>query len=296
MSEHMNFGTAFFNASHNGFECLSHVAQNQIRQAIIRHQHADGLFIGRHDRGDLYYTFFGLLLTAVTHAKINLAACKQAIASIDISTLDVVHRCVYLRVQRLLKLLALPKMMRAAALKNLNIKADRQEQSIIESLQTLPASSYPQSDPQSPYSRFLVVTVHADFGVAMPLVDLTPYRLASGLYTNLPNDKTYAINATASALFLIDETQRKITAKALCDLQEPDGSFKAVAQAPSGDLLTTGTATFALNQSHLQPGISVKPLLRSCIRDNGLFAATSDDPCSDLEYTVYALLTLGGDA
>ncbi|MAX26829.1 MAG: hypothetical protein CMJ19_20240 [Phycisphaeraceae bacterium] len=294
MSDRMNFGSAFFLACRNGFECLSEEAQSQMRQSVISHQHTDGLFVGRHDSGDLYYTFFGLMLSAVTHAKINLAACKQSIARIDVSSLDVVHRCVLLRVQRLLKLLTLPKVMRSTAVKNLNLKADRQERKIIASLATLPAASYPQSDPQSPYSQFLRVTLHADFGVTIPHVDLMRYRLASGLYANLPDDTEYAINATASAMFLIDKAQRDITAKALCNLQELDGSFKAVQQAPTGDLLTTGTATFALNQSHLQPSSSIKPYLRTCIRDDGLFAATADDPTGDLEYTVYALIALGG--
>ena len=294
MSDRPNFATDFFKACHLGFERLSDDAQAHMRKTIECSQVADGLFIGRHGSGDLYYTFFGLVLSLVTNAKIDLASCKRTLAAMDISTLDIVHSCVWLRSQRLLKLLSLPRLMRGNVLKYLNIKADRSERQIIASFDALDADAFPQSDPHSPYSRFMLLTLYADFGLDLPQTDTRQYRLESGLYANIKNDLAYGVNATASALFLIADAQRMQTAKALHDLQQDDGSFKAVQNAPCGDLLSTGTAIFALNKYGMPPRQSAKSFLRTCIRDDGLFAAMPDDPCGDLEYTVYAMLSLGG--
>ncbi len=294
MSNRTNFGTDFLKSCRHGYECLSEEAQTQICLSVQNAQKPDGLFVSRHDQGDLYYTFFGLLLTVVTHAKINQNVCKQAISSIDFTSLDLVHRCALLRCQRLLKLLSLPRVLQQSASKHLAIKANQSEQQLIEPLRKLKPTSYPQSDPQSPYSQFLLATLYTDFGLDLAPVDLTPYRLNSGLYANFQNDSEYAVNATASALFLISDADREITLNSLCDLQEQDGSFRAASCSPQGDLLSTGATYFALNSHGVQPRHSVKSYLRNCVREDGFFAATPDDPCSDLEYTVYALLALGG--
>jgi hypothetical protein len=273
---------------------LSVEAQEHMRETIKSSQDTNGLFVGRRDTGDLYYTFFGLLLAVVTNTKIDLNACKRAVLAIDVMTLDLVHGCVWLRVQRLLKLLSLPSVFRGNILKHVTVKADRTERQIIASFDSLNPTAFPQSDPLSPYSRFLLLTLYADFELDLPSTNLRQYRLYSGLYANNKNDLVYGVNASTSALFLIPETERQETAKALHDLQQNDGTFKAVENAPCGDLLSTGTAFFALNKFGMPPRLPVKSFLRTCIRDDGLFGATSDDPGSDLEYTVYALLSLGG--
>ncbi len=296
MPDRNSFAAVFYMTCSHGFDQLAEEAQTLMREAVIKSQADDGLFIGRSRSGDLYYTFFGLILAAVTGAKINLKKCIKAHSEIDFSSLDLVHGCTWLRVSNLLKLLALPNVLRRNAVEYISPKANKETSKMIQSLSALPGKAYPQSDPSSPYSRFLINTLHSDFGMDAPASDLTPYRLKSGLYANLKDNTEYAVNATASALFVISVQKAEQTARALLELQQEDGSFKAVEEAPYGDLLSTGTAFFALNKYKITPPISIKPFLRSCFRGNGLFAATPDDPEGDLEYTVYALLALGGNA
>lgn len=294
MSDRQNLTAEFFKSCRIGFDRLSVDAQMRMREAISNTQDSSGLFIGRHGSGDLYYTFFGLLLAAVTNAKIDLDTCKRTVTAIDIKTLDLVHGCAWLRVQRLLKFLSLPSVIRSNILNHFTVKADRTERQIIASFHSLAPNAFPQSDPNSPYSLFLLMTIHADFGLDYPEVNIRPYCLHSGLYANFRNDIEYAVNATTSALFLISKSERQQTINALIDLQQNDGSFKAVGNAPCSDLLSTGTAIFALTNFNMSHKRSAKSFLRTCIREDGLFGATSDDPGSDLEYTVYALLSLGG--
>ncbi|MCL2640399.1 MAG: hypothetical protein FWD53_06110 [Phycisphaerales bacterium] len=141
-------------------------------------------------------------------------------------------------------------------------------------------------------------TLYSDFAATTPKFDLTAYRLPNALYANLQHHTAYGINATAAALFLLsgsDPTLRGgiATAAALAALQETDGSFKATASAPEGDLMSTATAAFALQHYGKSLTISVKPFLRECFRENAFFAATPNDPDGDLEYTTYGLLLMG---
>ena len=288
------FAADFLTTCNRGFDCLSAEVQEYMRKAVTASQAADGLFAGRGGNGDLYYSFFGLLLAVVTNAKIRVKACRNALTLIKFNTLDLVHGCIRLRIDNLLKLLELPRFMYSNAVKYIPPPGDRDTEKKLRHLAALPAAAFPQSDPGSPYSRFLLATLYADSGEETPEMDPGSYRLPSGLYSNLKNGMEYGVNATASALFFIPESLRQETAEELCRLQEDDGSFKAVENAPGGDLLSTGTAFFALNRYGASPKLSAKPFLRSCFRENGLFAATPEDPCGDLEYTVYALLALGG--
>ncbi|MDD3119016.1 MAG: hypothetical protein PHQ27_07555 [Victivallales bacterium] len=296
MPERNSFAADFYLACARGFDRLAAKARTIMREAVTASQADDGLFAGRGRTGDLYYTWFGLLLAAVTDAKINLEGCLEAHAAIDVKSLDLVHGCAWLRINNSLKLLTLPCLCRCHAVKHISPPAEEKSRRMVRSLAALPDEAYPQSDPFSPYSRFLVNTLHGDFGMDAPDADLSLYRLESGLYANLKGNPEYGVNATASALMVISAPEAEPTAGALLELQQEDGSFKAVEKAPCGDLLSTGTAFFALNQYNMTPKISVKPFLRSCFRANGLFAATPDDPAGDLEYTVYALLALGGNA
>lgn len=294
MSDRLPFAVEFFTACKRGFNGLSVEARTSMREAVVDSQAESGFFIGRSGQGDLYYTFFGLFLAAVTNAKIKLKTCRDALAAVDFKTLDLVHACSWLRANNLLKLLSIPDVLRGKAVEYGSIKADRTFRDEIQQLALLPPVAFPQSDPFSPYSLFLLTTLYADFGLEIPESDLSPYRLVSGLYSNFRNGIDYGVNATASALFVIPESDNGKTVEALLELQQDNGSFKAVEKAPCGDLLSTGTSIFALNHCGTTPRKSVKPFLLACFHENGLFAATPEDPVSDTEYTVYALLALGG--
>ena len=284
---------------------MSPEAQECLSQSVTVSQGPDGFFYGRAGQEDLYYTFFGLLLTAVTHAKIRRKDCAVKLNEVDFATLDLVHACTWLRAKKLLRGRAMPVFLGAICEIFVNFvvqffttKEARSSQTAkqsfdLTSLAALPQHAFPQQDADSPYSRFLLGTLYTDFGLAMPVCDLDAYRLPNGLYANLKQHGEYGINATAAALFLLPPDQCGETADALAALQEQDGSFKAAASVPEGDLMSTATAAFALQRCNKSLQISPKPFLRKCFRDNGFFAATPLDPAGDLEYTAYGLLLMG---
>ena len=260
---------------------MSPEARVCLTDSVRTAQGPGGLFYGRAAQEDLYYTFFGLLLTRITGARIHRKKCAEKLRSMDFATLDLVHACAWLRAKRLLRRFALPRWIR-----NLTI-------AVPFNLVDLPPSAFPQQNCESPYSQFLLSTIYEDFGKTLREPNLAEYRLPGGLYANLKHPSEYGVNATAAALFLISDEKAGETADALLMLQESDGSYKAAAAAPQGDLLSTATAFFALKRFGKTPKISVKPLLRECFRDNGFFAAAPNDPRGDLEYTVYGLLAMG---
>jgi len=277
---------------------MSRQAQIVMRDSVKSAQGGGGFFYGRANQEDLYYTFFGTLLAAVTGAKINRKKCCEKLRSVDFNALDLIHACAWLRTQKLLRWIAVPHLLRnqftfsIARIFNGKDEKDNGAKNIFERLEALPDSDFPHQDKNSPYSRFLLSTLYNDLKkISEP--DFAKYRLSNGLYANLKHNSGYGVNATAAALFLIPQEQSGNCVDALLSLQEQDGSFKAVSCAPQGDLLTTATVLFALSQHGKTPRIPVKNLLRECFRDNGFFAAAPDDPPGDLEYTVYGLLAMG---
>lgn len=293
MFEAASFGDLFYRTCLRGYEHMAPEAAECLRQSVTLQQGSGGLFRGRAGQEDLYYTFFGLLLAMVTGANIRPKQCRKALASFDFSALDLVHGCAWLRARHMLNLLVLPKFLRQNAMTFRRLGISKADIEKLQSLAQRPDSAYPQQDKTSPYSRFLLGTLSADFGQSSPRSDFSEYRLPNGLYANLKNHSAYGVNATAAALFLLPPDQCGESADALSALQESDGSFKATASAPEGDLLSTATAVFALRQCGKTPRVSIKPYLRECFRENGLFAATPNDSHGDLEYTVYGLLAMG---
>ena len=74
-----------------------------------------------------------------------------------------------------------------------------------------------------------------------------------------------------------------------------NGSFAAVMRAPTGDLLSTGVALYALRFVNSDITM-IKPDCFSYIDSlysAGGFCATVADPDPDVEYTFYGLLALG---
>ncbi|HAM08909.1 MAG: hypothetical protein A2X05_08400 [Bacteroidetes bacterium GWE2_41_25] len=83
--------------------------------------------------------------------------------------------------------------------------------------------------------------------------------------------------------------------KQLNDFYRNDGSFAALRRAPTGDLLSTGVALYALKFINSEIRI-IKPdclIYIDSLYSEGGFCATASDPGPDVEYTFYGLLALG---
>ncbi|MBR6076624.1 MAG: hypothetical protein IKP87_15085 [Victivallales bacterium] len=262
------FEKAFFRTMLQGWKRMGDEAKAIVREGVAAAQGAAGLFCGRGNKEDLYYSFFGLLLSLMPGMKINRKACRHTLDSIDLAPLDLVHSCAFFRSLRILH----PFTWR--------FKYD------ISSLRSLPPTAYPHGDPEAPYSRFLLDTLLNDCGEKTSRPDLHEYRLPNGLYSNLKNQTEYNVNATAAAAFLLPDGMRRQTLQALAAEQATDGSF-------GGNLLSTAVALFALHHDQETIRFSAKGYLQSCFRENGFFAPTPEAPEGDLEYTVYGVLAMG---
>ena len=139
------FDRPFVRTIQNGLRRMAPEAICALRDKIESAQTDNGLFRGRTGPGDLYYTFFALPLARLVRARIDRSACRDAIAAIPLSTLDAVHAIAALRLRRMLRLPVRSEMLRA--------------------LLNLPATSYPQGDPEAPYARFLITAAFRDFGL-----------------------------------------------------------------------------------------------------------------------------------
>ena len=262
------FEKAFYRTMLQGWKRMGDEAKALVREGVAAAQGPTGLFCGRGSKEDLYYSFFGLLLSLMPGMKINSKSCRHALDSIDLASLDFVHSCAFFRSQRILHPFTW------------KLKCD------ISYLQNLPSMAYPHGDPEAPYSRFLLETLLNDCVKKTSFPDLHEYRLPNGLYSNLKNQKVYNVNATAAAAFLLPDEMRQQTLLALAAEQAKDGSF-------GGNLLSTAVALFALHQDQETVRFSAKGYLQSCFRDNGFFAPTPEAPEGDLEYTVYGVLAMG---
>ena len=259
------FDLDFLKTCSAGFARMTDEAQDALRGIVQLMQSPRGLFPDRSGREDLYYTLFGLCLAYVSDAKIDRETCEKTLE--DAAPADLVHRAALAHARNLLKLMKLPR-----AVRHLPFPAPKLD------FPDLPDSAFPQGDRFSPYSCFLRNDAAAD---------LTPYRLANGLYSNLRGSPEYGVAATAAALCLHpDET----TAAALAGLQAPDGTF------PGGDLLSAAVALYALRRTGHKANCDVRGFLSGCFRPDGLFGAVPGDPSGDLEYTVYGLLAMGATA
>ena len=259
------FDLDFLKTCTAGFGRMTDEAQAVLRQTVSLAQKPDGLFPDRAGHGDLYYTLFGLCRAYLSGATVDRDACARMLE--HAGPADLVHRAALAHSRNLLKLMALPR-----AVQHLPFSAPRLD------FPDLPDSAFPQGDRYSPYSCFLRNDT---------ATDLAPYRLPSGLYSNLKGASEYGVAATAAALCLHpDET----TASALAALQAPDGTF------PGGDLLSTAVSLYALHRTGHAAEYGVRDFLSGCFRPTGLFAAVPADPFGDLEYTVYGLLAMGATA
>ena len=286
-----SFASAFYCTCADGYARMSREAQAVLADSVAQSQTTGGLFANIAGQPDLYYSFFGLLLAAVSGAKINLRACLNALTAIDFPTLPLVQAAAYLRALGLLRLLRrVPLSRRSQAVQTMALPGKR----LLPSLQQRPAQDFPQHDPGSPYSLFLLQTLRRDCGLPALPVSLSAYRLPGGLYSNFRPATAYSVNATAAALWVLPAELRGETAAALQSRQRQDGSFAAAEGVPEGDLLSTATAGFSLRRCALPLRYPLADFLRGCFRDDALFAATPGSPSSDLEYTAYGLLAMGG--
>ena len=133
---------------------------------------------------------------------------------------------------------------------------------------------------------------------ARPAVEaIQKLKRTDGGYAELPSAKAGQTSATAAAVAFLtmSGTLSEPDASAadfLCAMQAPDGGFRACADAPESDLLSTYTALVTLLALDAIKRANLKNAVRfvgGLAAEHGGFRASPSDTEPDIEYTYYGL-------
>lgn len=234
-------------------------ARRQLVRFILGHRTRDGGFRGRGPGSDLYYTLFAVAALNALGKSIPILAIRPYLRSrIDDRDLDPAHLACLIRLCALFP-------MRAQTRTNLQQRLDRisADSAYDAFLMQIAAESlgHTPSAPTPPPPR---------------AEDPTPPLAAACILHNTP----------------ADEAARLLLERAAAS----SGGFRATESASEADLLSTATALFALYRCAADITSVQTPCLafiESLWRDDGGFAGCGSDPFSDVEYTFYALLSIG---
>jgi prenyltransferase beta subunit len=155
------------------------------------------------------------------------------------------------------------------------------------------------------YGAFVALGAYEDLGHMPPhplklIQSLKRLETPDGAWSNVPNARTGATNATAGAVTLIRHLGFPVNERAgdwLLAQTHRQGGFLAVAGAPIPDLLSTATALHALAAMDRRLPSEIHEgclnFLDSLWSAQGGFHGHWADDHLDAEYTFYALLALG---
>ena len=155
------------------------------------------------------------------------------------------------------------------------------------------------------YGAFVALGAYEDLGHTPPNIlkqvqSLKRLETPDGAWSNVPNARFGATNATAGAVTLIRHLGFPVNDRVgdwLLAQAHPQGGFLAVPGAPMPDLLSTATAIHALAaiERRLPSGVHERCLdfIDTLWSAQGGFHGHWADDHLDAEYTYYALLALG---
>ncbi len=237
---------------------LEQESRSQIARFILSRQNSDGGFRGKSAESDLYYTVFAAAGLKALGWRIPAWSLWKYIRQFGSGEeLDLVHLFCLIRLRA-----AFP----------MTGKTRRQ---LFRNMEELPADSA--------YDFFLKQLSGDCLGIARLPVAPRPVSLTDPT----PN---------LAAAIVVNRTEGKVAAGVLLNRICSSGGFAATDQLNSADLLSTATALFALRILHAD----LDPVRRPCMefieslwRDSGGFAGHVTDEFEDVEYTFYALLSIG---
>lgn len=256
-------------------------------------RHPDGGFRGRTPASDLYYTVFGLSCLMALNYPLPITGTARFLASADCEKLDFVHLAAAARCQILL---ALPDASHRAMPFLRRMEAFRAEDGGYH-------HQVARARTGTAYGSFLACLAYQEAGVNMPhperlLPALAPLRTPDGGFTNATGVTQSTATATSAAILLQQWLAKKSDADAIASLQRcvcPSGGVFAFAGAPAPDLLSTATCLYALQAIGHPSALTTRheDFIESIWHENGGFCGQATDRHPDVEYTFYALLSLG---
>jgi prenyltransferase beta subunit len=269
----------------------------ELVREFFRHQlKPEGGGQDRAGRPDLYYTIFALAGLQALDAEVPIAQVKKFLHSFgDGDKLDFVH------------LSALARCWAAIGLKRMPSGLDRALLERIENFRK-PDGGY-EGDAKlshgTAYGAFVALGAYEDLGKTPPhplklIQSLKRLETPDGAWSNVPNARIGATNATAGAVTLIRHLGFPVNQNVgnwLLARVHPQGGFLAVPGAPLPDLLSTATTLHALAAMDRRLPSAVHErcmdFLDSLWSAQGGFHGHWADDHLDAEYTFYGLLALG---
>ncbi len=257
---------------------------------------AEGAGMDRDGRPDLYYTIFALAGMQALEMEVPREKVVEYLRGKgDGAGLDFVHAS---------------SLARCWAAVGRELLAPGQERALLARVESFrkPDGGY-EGDVRmthgTAYGAFVALGAYEDLGQTPPNVlklvqSLKRLETPDGAWSNIPNARTGATNATAGAVTLIRHLGFPVNERVgdwLLAQAHPQGGFVAVPGAPMPDLLSTATAIHALAamERRLPSGVHERCLdfLDSLWSAQGGFHGHWADDHLDAEYTYYGLLALG---
>jgi hypothetical protein len=255
---------------------------------------AEGAFMNREGKADLYYTVFGiegLLALQQSFPKDQIASWLQQFGSGD--DLDFVHLCCLARSW--------------AALDGKALSDDTRQAMAAHLERHRAGTGYHAAqgkDQGSAYGCLLAAAAYEDIGLPLPdeagvKACMDELLCPGGGWTNEKMLLLANAPGTAAALALYRRMRWDVPAPSiewLMNCRQPDGGFLAFPKAPIPDLLSTAVALHGLAGAQVDLSRVKEPCLDfidSLWSAEGGFHGNWTDHTLDCEYTYYGLLALG---
>ncbi len=279
-----------FRTLQKGKALLGKEALDRIAGFVETQRTEEDSFITKSGKADVYYTLFGWMLSYVLGIRLDAGKTTAYLATFDTDSLDLIHYAAYIRCRMIKQLTEKGKaglLLRSLLSTKIKTLDDFKE--------------IPHNDRQSPYTRFIWLSLLEDTGQGINkrkrMTDsLGDYQFPEGGYRNMKNGLTATTNATVAALAVrgqLEGYKENNDILYLQDRQEISGGFGAAEASPVPDLLSTATALFMLSCYNITPNYPARDFIEAHWLDSGGFSATLLEDKSDVEYTFYGLLALG---
>jgi len=278
---------------HEGRSKLSNEALRRVTDFVLSQKADDDSFVNKNGVSDVYYTMFGWSLSHTLNIPLERKKMLSFIINIDIQNIDIIHSAAYMRCLHLYKIRSEYYKKWLASLPHYINRhtAIRRKAS---------------NEAETPYECYIRLSLFEDAGLPDEELkhlsrSLEAFKVEGGGYSNIRNKGFAGVNATAAALAVIGQTEgykKNADVEFLREMQHATGGFMA-SQATDykftvPDLLSTATALFVLKCYGIKPKYDARDFIESHWLESGGFAATIMDDKSDVEYTFYGLLALGG--
>ncbi len=303
-------------------ETLSEDAISHISEFLLSTNHQNGGFVDRAGKVDPYYSVFGYTLAFVLDFDIDI---DRELTFLDIwckeNNPDLVHavsvvQCYFLlysikeksKLNSITKSLAGVSILRDRVKRGVATKVKSLCADMLEIIESYKSQKFGYNHTKASakrgtiYGNYLVLNLYYDLGVDVDVDEImssiTTLQCTDGAFVNDDFTKSGVTSSTAAGAVLLKYINHSNYSKSIEWLKShfnKHGGCLASTGLPIADLLSTGTALFALKfcgESMVEFDNSAEFVDMHWDESGGFFGSIADMH-PDCEYTFYALLALG---